>query len=102
MLRQLVLLAAVALLLIGGGLCLNGILAPGAQLFGVGLLMVFGVLIERWRYRKEPRPDADWQPTGERFVDPATGKHVRVQYDPASGERRYLTEDDAGGPTRGA
>jgi hypothetical protein len=29
------------------------------------------------------------QPTGEVFTDPATGKQMRVWYDPATGEREY-------------
>jgi hypothetical protein len=49
-------------------------------------------LIERWRYKPlgEHSPGPDWTATGERFVDPETGKLVAVYFHPASGERRYV------------
>jgi hypothetical protein len=47
-------------------------------------------LFERWRYNnKNASSEGDWQVTGERFVDPETGKNMEVLYDPRSGERRY-------------
>ena len=39
------------------------------------------------------KPGAGWQKTGERFVDPDTGKVVDVFYDPRSGERQYVAHD---------
>jgi hypothetical protein len=54
--------------------------------------LVIGLLIERWRYKpltgRPPGPD--WQMTGERFVDPETGKLVTVYFHPGTGERRYI------------
>lgn len=51
---------------------------------------MLGTLFERWRYNnKNAAVDGDWQATGERFVDPATGKNMEVFYDPRSGERQY-------------
>ncbi|MGD0809153.1 MAG: hypothetical protein ABSA91_05510 [Acidimicrobiales bacterium] len=32
------------------------------------------------------------QPTGEVFDDPATGKRMRVWYDPSTGDREYRPE----------
>ncbi len=32
------------------------------------------------------------EPTGEVFIDPATGKRMRVWYDPATGDREYRAE----------
>jgi hypothetical protein len=57
-----------------------------------GLVLTGGVLCERWRYKPlfEERPGRQWLATDERFVDPESGKHVTVYYDPASGERRYF------------
>jgi hypothetical protein len=56
----------------------------------VGGVIVVAILFER-RYRNDSRsPDGRWQPTGERFADPTTGKDVEVFYDPKSGERRYV------------
>jgi hypothetical protein len=53
-----------------------------------------GILFERGRYKpSEPRqPGPDWVATGERFVDPASGEPVAVFYQPATGERRYVSQ----------
>lgn len=83
----------------GGGLSLVA--------FG-GFLMVIAVL-ERRRYRSQaaeagnepigpgggemPGPvDPRFRPTDEVFVDPTTGRRMRVLIDPRSGERRYVAE----------
>jgi hypothetical protein len=81
--------------LAGGGLlfgALRGFPPAGWELAIPGLLLIAAVLIERWRYRglDRDRPGPDWQATGERFVDPETGKMVTVYYKPLTGERRYV------------
>ena len=53
------------------------------QVFGLG------VTLEARRYRGRAGPGR-WQPTSERFVDPSTGRLTEVQYDPSTGERRYV------------
>jgi hypothetical protein len=57
-----------------------------------GVLLIVGLLIERWRYKplSGPRPGPDWIATDERFIDPESGKLVTVYYQPATGERRYI------------
>jgi membrane protein implicated in regulation of membrane protease activity len=57
-----------------------------------GFAIVGAVLVERWRYKplESARPGPDWIDTGERFLDPETGKLVTVFYKPATGERRYV------------
>jgi membrane protein implicated in regulation of membrane protease activity len=90
-----------AALLVLAGLCiaaglLVSVLGGGAHGLGAlifGLLLLLGILFERWRYRTASRPDARWQKTGERFTDPHTGHVVDVLYDPQSGERRYVDTD---------
>jgi len=55
-----------------------------------GFILVSAVLLERKGYR--PRVDqtqGHWQPTGERFVDPTTGRLMEVFYNPTTGERDY-------------
>ncbi len=73
-----------------------------------GFLMVVAVL-ERRRYRSQaaeagnepigpgggetPGPvDPRFRPTDEVFLDPTTGRRMRVLIDPRSGERRYVAE----------
>jgi hypothetical protein len=89
MLRMAVLIFGGLVLALGAYLCSTG-MAGGIQTLIGGAIILMGTLFERWRYNnKNASADGDWQPTGERFVDPATGKNVEVLYDPQSGERRY-------------
>lgn len=69
-----------------------GIFPAAIALAGWGLILLIGLVIERWRYKPlaERSPDPDWTVTGERFVDPETGKLVAVYFHPTSGERRYV------------
>jgi hypothetical protein len=57
-----------------------------------GLLLIVAILFERWRYKRVAgsRPGPEWVATGERFVDPESGKLVSVYYHPSTGERRYV------------
>jgi hypothetical protein len=91
MLRAVVLGFATLLSAIGVFLMLKGVTGPGVQALGVGIVIILGTLFERWRYTQSGRHlNGRWQPTGERFADPSTGKDMEVFYDPASGERRYV------------
>jgi hypothetical protein len=56
-----------------------------------GCVLVGAVVFERWRYRPNiDRNKGRWQPTGERFVDPGSGRLVDVFYNPDTGERDYV------------
>jgi hypothetical protein len=87
---------------------------PGLVLLGLliaflGVLMIGVLAVERMRYRSAAAevpqtvgppggevPGASLEPrfhaTGEVFVDPTSGKRMRVFTDPATGERRYQVE----------
>jgi len=92
-LRSALLVCAVALALVGATLVAHGQLGAGSYALGFSALIVVGTVFERWRYRPGSAPaGADWQPTGERFEDPQTGKTVQVFYDPRSGQRRYVSD----------
>ena len=108
------------LLLVGGGLMVVAGFATlavvGAAAAGGGLWLVFtgGVLmvvavLERARYRSEAAERANeppgpgggetqgaveprFRPTDEVFVDPTTGRRMRVLLDSRTGERRYVAE----------
>lgn len=59
-------------------------------------VVVVGVVValfgwDRYRGKRKPAGDAA-QPTGEVFTDPASGKPMRVWYNPATGEREYRPE----------
>ncbi len=55
-----------------------------------GLLIAGGILFERKGYRSHAnRKQGKWEPTGERFIDPTSGRPVEVYYNPLTGERDY-------------
>lgn len=96
MLRTAVLIFGLAAMALGVYLCATtGWRFGGIQTLFGGSLFVLGTLFERWRYKnRNAQADGNWQPTGERFVDPGTGQDVEVLYDPVSGERRYKTTSE--------
>ncbi|HET9628639.1 MAG TPA: hypothetical protein VFP14_04065 [Novosphingobium sp.] len=56
-------------------------------------IVFLGIALENFRYKRLQRdiPGAGWEATGERFIDPESGETVAVYFDPASGERRYVS-----------
>jgi hypothetical protein len=99
MLQRMLMGVGALLMLLAVGVLIG---APSAfvaalELFVVGIVLSTAVALERWRYR--PRIDrarGDWQATGERFVDPATGRLTEVRFNPETGQRDYL---DVGKPS---
>ena len=83
------LLALGLVLLAGGGL----MTWPGIQLAVVGGLGIAIALFEQLRYGSDPPRSPGLRPTDERFIDPTTGRRMRVWIDPASGERSYHPDD---------
>lgn len=90
MLRIALLMVGLALIVTGLVLLIQGKCGYLPFLIWGGVLVI-AVLCENWRYRhKEHNHDRQWQQTGERFEDLETGQTVEVEYDPVSGERRYV------------
>lgn len=84
-----------ALALIGGlATMVTGVFPPAAVCLFWGALLLLGTVWEKVIYKplEQNRPGAGWVATDERFVDDATGKLVRVWLEPATGERRYVTD----------
>lgn len=85
-----------ACLLVIGAVVLEGFILPGLIVLGFWLaLMVVGLLIERWRYKRDlsaPPAGPGWSKTPERFVDPETGQATTVWTRAATGERAYVAE----------
>jgi len=44
------------------------------------------------RHGEAVTPAGDWQRTDEVFVDPTTGRRMRVWIDPVDGARHYVAE----------
>ena len=93
MLKRFLILAASIFVLSGATLFLGGYyLWPlASQWFVIGAIVIVAVLFEGSRYRPlVDRSAAGWESTGERFVDPTSGKLVEVRFNPTSGERDYV------------
>lgn len=92
MLRKAV-LGCGALLLMGG---MMGVLASGSFAglgpAALGAVLLLAILFERRGYKRiaDHRPGPDWQPTGERFLDPNSNVPVEVFFQPATGKRVYV------------
>ena len=97
---RLVVTAVVALFVFAGILIiLCGFSGAGWQVLVFGALVLIGTLFERWRYRAvESAAGPPGQPTGEKFLDPATGQPIEVYFDPRTGERRYVADEDESAP----
>lgn len=60
-------------------------------------VVILGIVIalfgwDRYRGRKDVGHDDAFQATTEVFIDPETGRRMRVWYDPQSGRREYRPE----------
>ncbi len=58
-----------------------------------GAALTVGIVLERTRYKRildRPPSGFGWVDTGERFVDPGTGRMVTVFSRPDTGERQYV------------
>jgi hypothetical protein len=82
-----------------GGLLLGPAQAPGCPAIPaliLGCVIVITAIAEPvyGRLTGRPSPSGNWRPTGEKFIDPATGKRVEVWFEPKTGERRYVDVDE--------
>ena len=97
MLRRALLILGVLCWLGSGLFVLIRVYSAALNLFVAGGLLLAGILLERWRYAGTRGTGAGtWQATGERFLDPTSGKLVEVYFNPVTGERDYRTKDDQG------
>jgi hypothetical protein len=91
-LRGAVLAAGVLMLL--AGIVVGELGSVGAWWLAiVGGAITAGTVLERVIYKPvlRERPGAGWIKTAERFIDPDTGQPVDVFYNPATGQRQYVS-----------
>jgi hypothetical protein len=109
--RVVVGLVGIVLLLAGLLVVASGLWPAGVWSMLIGAGLVLAVAFERTRYRSEAAersdappgpgggepsvPGAPFRPTEERFVDPTSGRRLRVYVDPATGERRYFADGES-------
>lgn len=58
----------------------------------VGLVALFVISLFLKRHGESPVAAGDWQRSDEVFVDPATGRRMRVWIDPVDRSRHYVPE----------
>ena len=103
MLRAIVVLVGTLMLLSGFAMLLSSTaIAPAIYMIGTGTLVIGTTLFERWRYRPPLSTASSWQRTGERFEDPETGQVLAVEFDPRTGERRYVPAGEGSSLAPGA
>jgi hypothetical protein len=98
MLRRVI--RAIAALWLVGAIALTVWQPPCWPMLIPPAIIALGTFYER-RYTGMPVPPPpgwDLQPTGERFVDPETGRVNRVHADPRTGARRYIDEGEPPAP----
>jgi hypothetical protein len=93
--RAAILTVGILMLLAGVALLAADEAAPALWLLVVGGAITVGTVLERVIYKPLLRgsPGPGWVKTAERFIDPDTGRPVDVFYNPASGERQYVSQD---------
>jgi hypothetical protein len=90
--------AALGVVLIVAGVALGVFVHPYFFQFTLGgLIILGGTLFEARRYRARVSRTTGWQDTPEKFVDPTTGKLMRVRFNPQTGERDYVEEQPPSG-----
>lgn len=58
-----------------------------------GAIVLIALLAERGRYHtRSSGAEPSWQRTAERFQDPSTSQWLVVEYNPTTGERRYVPD----------
>jgi hypothetical protein len=67
----------------------------GPFLLIAGVVALITALLEPIYGKAGAKPLAgNWRPTDERFVDSESGKLVTVWFDPSTGERRYVDDQE--------
>lgn len=94
MLRRALLGLGVLCLFLALVMGLAGVWSAAFWLLINGAALTLGILLERWRYRTGTARSGE--ATGERFVDPVSGRMTEVYYDPATGKRSYVEADKRG------
>ncbi len=94
--RPWALIASIVVALCGVAVWWSG---GGPVLLAIGAVMLVTALLGRTYGSLVGRPrGGDWHPTDEKFVDPETGRLVTVWFDPATGNRRYVSDEGGSDP----
>jgi len=80
---------------VGAGVSFASGAGAGIGLLIFGLVLLVALLIERHRYKRivDAAPGPEWEPTGERFIEPGSDMAVQVYSHRRSGKRIYVRLD---------
>jgi hypothetical protein len=70
----------------------SGLLLVVYVVVGVAILVAVVMSFFVRRHGESAVPADGWQRTEEVFVDPTSGRRMRVWVDPSGGERRYVED----------
>jgi hypothetical protein len=63
-----------------------------------GAIVLIAVVAERGRYQPATTASEGWVRTEERFRDPTSGDLLEVEFNPTTGERRYVPSGPSSDP----
>lgn len=81
--------AVLAFVAVAIALALPEARAASIEVGTIGALILIGTLLEQ--HYRAAKGGAGFQATGERFIDPTSGKLTEVRFNPSTGERQYVT-----------
>ena len=94
---RIVMIGLAALAMVGAiGLLVSGVGVSTTVIIWIiveAVILLLALLLERGRYLPKASI-GPWESTSERFQDPTTGRWIRVEYNPRTGERRYVDDAD--------
>jgi hypothetical protein len=94
MLRTALIVLSAAVLVVAIGLIASGATALSVLAVWIGIqaaIVLVALLAERGRYAPSAS-NGPWIRTAERFRDPTSERWIIVEYNPRTGERRYVEE----------
>jgi len=94
MLRTVLIAVSAVVLVVAIGLIASGATALTVLAVWIGVqaaIVLVALLLERGRYAPSAS-NGPWIRTTERFRDPTTERWITVEYNPRTGERRYVEE----------
>ncbi|HLZ08613.1 MAG TPA: hypothetical protein VKT80_08505 [Chloroflexota bacterium] len=106
MLRRALIGVSILAVVVTVGLIVSGVGGSAAAFGWVGFqaaIILVAIVAERGRYRPPSTTSEGWIQTEERFRDPTSGEWLEVEFNPGTGERRYVptqSPKDPPTPTR--
>ena len=72
---------------------MSGVLLVVYVVIGIAVLVAVVMSFFVRRHGESALPAGDWERTDEVFVDPTSGRRMRVWVDPVNGARKYVADE---------